>query len=628
MPKPLGKKGFYVSAPLIGATLFLVAAVLAATVAIENEARIQVARSADVLGKLQFMSQAILADSYDVLLQTKLETMTRDFLEKEHFDMDTQEDNWKHAIKSNLQDYYISDLGETLGLNLEAYAEAYSNVPGIDKCKPDRVGGYQSTPSAYDSDTNDGTIMVVASSYGERVQCDVDEPEGNLSVDILGRAYRVNIRVARLYDVVRWVIITAKGALNSGMGGVPEPIASWSSPRWVRIKKADNTLVDPQKAQLQGIMEDWDRIMKWLSDRIVSVSNNYIRSTSQVGICLKELSIEKEENERERELTDFDISCVKEAQNRNCMPFRLKITLGDTDCSKGGEPPENAPNPFYHLRDEGRWTTSCGVSNNCPPRFEEVMYQIMSPVESVCVDYFAYTDSVYPVCKKWEAKEKSVTIKGVAKDDHENYVVTGSDQTNFRFKDQHPTVEVDNVKKNRLRCDNEGEGELKANDIDIYKDNVRFLLENLVMNYGVAQTPGSSIKRWVDKGSAIRDLNEPALKEVYKNIYGQGFLPTPCFMRGIRPSERCKNPETQEKPRVEIWMDWDEIRANCINKVDELCQALYSEPSLTAVPDYTETFCKNLFPEKEDVAGGYGRLRCTGKGAGTYIEIGTGDSLF
>ncbi len=621
-----GKRGFYVSAPLLGATLFLVAAVLAATVAIENEARIQVARSADILGKLQFMSQAILADSYNVLLQTKLEVMTKDFLERGYFDIDTQENDWKQSVKSNLQSYYIDNLGETLGLDIAAYAKAYSNVPGIDKCWVGHAGDYQSTPTTYDSSTNDGSIMVMAASYGERIECDVREPEGHLSVDILGRAYRVNIRVAKLYDTARWVILTTKGALNSGITGVPEPVASWSSSRWIRIKKTDNIPVNPQDSQnLQAIIEDWSRIMKWLGDRIISISNNYLSSSGLVGISLRELDIEKEENGKERGLMDFDISCAGEKQYRNCMPFRLKITLGDADCSKGGEPVMYGSESFYHLAEENRWWIKCGASA-CPQEFNEIMYQILKPIESVCVDYFAYVDSVYPVCRKWIAKEKSLTIKGVVEDDHEDYLATGSEHTQFRFKDQQPNVDVTTTKKNRLRCDKEGIGELKENDINVYKNNVIILLENIIMKFGVARVPGSSLKRWVDKGSVIRDLDDPTLKQIYKNIYGQGVFPKICFMGGIASSDECKKPEMSEKPQIEIWVDWDETRENCINMVDKLCQTFYNDPSLTAVPEYTETFCRNLFPRKEDAVGGYGRLRCAGKGDGIYIEIGPGDT--
>ncbi len=619
MPKPLGKKGFYVSTPMVGTVLFLIAALIGATMMVENEARIQDSRSADVRGRHIFMTQAMLADSYDVLLQQTLEHLTAGFIREDYFDIDVREDNWQQSVKSNLIDHYIDELGDTLGLNVQAYAKAYENIPGIKECHVKRVGDYQSTPSAYNSESGDGTLMVISSSYGERIFCNASEPEGQIEVDIVGRPYRVSVRIPKLYDIIRWIIMTAKGAINSGHENIEEPIVSWESPRWLRVKAADNTLVDPSEGRLEEIISNWDGIMDWFSDRMISVANSHVRSIGHVGISLEDFLVEGDEGgTEERGLEDFDISCVEEYAHRDCMPFRLKIRLGDTDCSKGGEPPENTENPFYYPVGEEQ-VVRCG-GKSCPEVNDIIEKEIMRPFDSVCIFYHAYTDSVYPVCKRWQAKEKSVIFKGALKDDSRNYVVAGYNMTLFKFKDQHPDVDVSNVKEDRLTC------EMGTEEYDFYKDNVRRLLEGLTIKIGSRQVAGSPIRRWVDLGSSLERIEEQKLNEIYKNVYGQGVLPMPCFIKGVKPSLKCTSAEAEEKPRIEMEVDWEETRMNCINRINDLCQGLCGG---NALPDYTETFCKSLFPEREDVVGGYGRLMCDcNQPDGTFIEVGAGSSRF
>ena len=600
MPAPLGNRGFMMSAGLIGTVIFLLAAVVGITIAGENEARIEIARSSETTGKLQFIAEAIMADSYDVLLQSNLEIITTEFMGDE-YDINTEED-WQQSFKSNMISYYLDNLGEALGMNMQAYAEAYSVMPNVDKCVIDTVEGAQSNPTVTDSDEGDGTIKARGHSYGERIKCSSIDPPGEVIVDIAGRYYRLNLRIPHLYDVGKWVASTAKTALNSGIEamGIIEPIAGWESSKWHIVKKTDNTMEDASDASLEAIIVDWERKMLGFSDRILGVSNEYIKNSDTglgyVGISLTNFEVTGEADKYE--LNDFEVSCVADGVGayRNCMPFRLQIILGETECSIGTEP-ENSKNPFYSLKE---FSARCGVAS-CSQSIKEVLKEIIRPLGSVCVDYYAVTDSVYPVCKKWEGKARSVVMKGSVKDDNKDYTVLGQNQTEFNFKDQQPNILPNTISDHRLKC---ASGDA---DGEIYKDNARRLLEKMQIKIGLGSDVGTTLRRWVDKGSFMTPIDDENLIDIYKTIYGQGILPIPCFTFGAKEDSKCILPEWSERPKVEMTIDWDDTRSNCINKVNELCNAVCGG---TAIQSNTESFCASLFPD-DRVGGGKGNLKCS-----------------
>lgn len=604
---PLGRKGFYVATPLVGVVMFLIAALIAVTMGGENDIKIENARSSTDQDKLQFMSEAMKADSFDVLLQNNLEQLTGDFLEDEYFDVNTQE-TWRQSLRSNLVSYYLDRLGETLGLDVGAYAAAYSNLPSMRRCEVEKVAGGYSSPDVYDSEEGDGTIMVRGYSYGERIYCVSREPEGDIRVDITGRFYRINVRLPELYDLAKWVITKAKEGLNEGIEGAPQPLARWEGPRWFRVKKTDNTLADPGETGLESIIGEWETAMGWFAGRIKSVANEQFKEDNKVGVALEEFEI-LEEGEGEYDLEDFDVACENASIYRDCMPFRITATLGDTDCGLGmlGEPPENAENPFYAL-EPPRIRCDAGY---CPDTVVSVMEEVLRPVGSVCVQYYAASDAVYPVCKKWKAKAKSVLLKGRLSDDNERYVLAGSDEMPMRFKDQHSSVTVDDIRESRLTCDGDEEDE----DVKSYRDNVRKLLEKMRLKLGIAQITGSTEKRWADKGSYVEELDDPTLSDIYKTIYGKGILPLPCFTgeSGVRPLDDCGSEARESQPRIELTMDWGETRENCRSRADDICGGLCGG-SGTAVEEFKDTFCKGLFPERGTVLGGQGRIRCDCQG--------------
>ena len=165
------RKGFYVYSPVMGAVIFLIAAGMAYVMSQEHQVQTDLASASDFNGRLIFVSEAILADSFDNLLQHKLERFTIDFLDKDHLEINPDKD-WKANIRDDLVDYYKYGLGDTLGLQLETYVEAYGKISGMDGCSVNITSDeFYESPNVYESDEGDGTIKARALSLGKQIRC-------------------------------------------------------------------------------------------------------------------------------------------------------------------------------------------------------------------------------------------------------------------------------------------------------------------------------------------------------------------------------------------------------------------------------------------------------------------------
>ena len=628
---PRSKKGFYVATPLVGSVLFLTAAILAAALSSENDGRNAVARSSEYSGKLQFIGLATLADSYDVLLQNKLEGMTADFMKDDYFSINPDEQDWKQSFKSGMESYYVRTMGETLRVDIEAYGEAYGNMPGVDTCKVENRGEvFVHDLAVEDSGEGDSTVMARGSSFGEVLVCTSKDPEGTVVTDIYGRYYKISMRVPALYDVARWAMMTARAAINSGTSGIAEPVTKWEGPKWAIIKKADNLPVDPAAADLGGVISKWKELTTWLAGRLKDVVGNEARNRGYQGIAMTEFNVTAASG-NEYTLNDFEVACADDLSDRdqqsyrNCMPFRVSVVLGDKECG-GLEPPRSPsgqnPNPIYNLQ-TGSLAMKCG-DGPCPQGLVSVMSDVVKPLGSACLDYYGFVDSVYPVCKVWKAKPRSLVIKSAVEDDNKRYVRAGEESTVFKFKEELTDIGGGSVKGMRLTCDESNpdrSAEKADDDVSLYKSNVRIVLQNLDVKIGAGKDPNSAIVRWADKGSNLGQINDENLREVYRSIYGPNVLPTPCLGGTMRPSEKCSSPEMKEKPRVLIEVDWDETRAACMNRANDLCSALCG--GRAADDSSKDLFCRSVFPEADKHVGAKGRLVCSGGHdcEETYVEI-------
>ncbi len=615
---PPGRKGFYVSAPLLGTIIFLIAAVLAVLMAVENETMIRTATSSAGQDKLQFIASAIMADSYNVLLQHNLENLTGDFLDNEYNEVSTGEGDWKLGLRNKLVKYYSDSLGEALGVDVGAYAEAYSQMPTVSACTVVTVEGAYSDPSATDSPDGDGTLVVRGHSTGERINCSSREPDATIIVDITDRYYRVNVRLPDLYSLAKQVLGAAKGAMNSGSEGIDEPIAKWEGPRWAVVKISDNTLTSDERFSKTadfdlgaGLAAEWKNWMEYVSKQIRFIEEGKILSSGMVGMKIDEFNI-SEETGGEYELKDFEVSCIPQdaegsAEKRGCMPFKTTAYLGRGCATSEGEPIDGVES-FYYIKE---LKASCGGSS-CKPEVERILKEMAAPAGKVCIGFYDGLDPVLPVCKEWQAKAKAALMKGALKDDNPKYVLEGRDMTVFKFQDMQYNIDSARVKDARLKCNEGGADEAS------YKANVKSLMASLKLKIGAVKVSATS-ERWGDKNTPIVEPVDGNLKSMYESVFEKGGTPAVCYYGGVSDGVTTKPGCSQDsrKPSINLNFDWSEARGACRSKVDELCNALCGGG---AESTHSETFCKGMFPEG-GYSGGKGMIKCTGCGKETEIRV-------
>lgn len=598
----LGKKGFYVATPVIGAIIFLISALIASNMLTENNIRIEVARGSTNQDRLEFMSQAIVADSYDVILQLNLEQLTTQFIENEYHAIDADSDeSWRYTFKNNMLKYFEVELGESLGMNIEAYKKAYENTPGIEYCKVGSEGGY-SRPDIDDTIENDGTIQVRAESYGESIVCVASEPPAELKIDILGRAYRINIRAKKLYEKAKEILILTETAIRQGTADIREPVAEWQGSRWAPVSKIDNTITDDGRVGLQNIIDASERSWIIETTRVINDVKRIMGEQTTEGIQISELEILNEDG-LGYDVGDLDISCVEDSSRtlRNCMPYKVRTVIGDSNCMGGGSPLGSETDEFLKLKN---LDMRCD-GNVCPPEAMNTMKDILRPLDSLCADYYANVDAVVPVCKKWEGKGRSLEIRGVIEDNDRRYTTTGKETNYLKFKDHQPNTNTDEIKKSRLTC------QMFTDDDDTYYDNVRAILENLRIRIGNKRE--ANLYRWTDIGSSISNVGDQ-LKEIYEDIYGLGTLPIPCFISGVAGKEGCRE---VERPKIELELDWAGVKQNCIDGATDLCRGICGG---TVNERYKEGFCNSLFPSA-GTSIGEGVISCMGGNSCEDVKI-------
>lgn len=587
------KRGFYVYSPVMGAVIFLIAAGMAYVISQEHQVQADLASASDFNGRLIFVSEAILADSFDNLLQHKLERFTIDFLDHDYLDIIPDRD-WKSNLRDDLVDYYKYGLGDTLGLQLETYVEAYGKIAGMDGCSVNITSEeFYESSNVYESDEGDGTIKARTLSLGRQIRCKSKDPPGETVVDILGRYYRINVRVASLFGVGRFAVQKAKEAMNHGIEYMnnQDPIATWESGRWMKVDLLSNKVTEGDIA-MTGLIDSWVNIMEqWFSKGIMGVTNSEAEAQGFLGIKMESFEIEAEDGEYD--IDDFEVSCVADEEFRNCMPNLVVITIGEEECSSGIEP--KGGNPYYRM-------TSKVVTDGKGyiPEVDAIWKRVFSPLQNVCIEY-AGLDRVWEVCKRWEAKPKSVVFKGEVNDDNVEYMPTESEDISFKFKNLHSNVYTDEIEDQRIQC---GEG---GRDYGIAEENMDNLLRNLFIMVGSSEGPGLSL--WIDKGSKISSIDGGGLKDVYKDMVEVGYLPKVWFRGGVEKAKDFDESKYGSKPLIQPKIIWEPVWRRCKDPktLDELCSALGAGTHLE------DTFCDDLFNPRGGSGGSRGTLRCTGR---------------
>ena len=603
MPKVPSKKGMFSATPFLGAIIFLIVAGIAVVIVGENEARLEIARSTYANGRLQFIAQSIMADSYNVLLQRSLEEGTIDFMKKE-YNINTQE-GWEDGLRQSLASHYAKTMGDDLGVDLEAYGIAYKNIPNVKDCTVESVAEGFALPSVEASWSEEPTLVAQTVSFGQKITCVGREPPRSVSVDIVGRRYNIDIRLPKLYEVATKLIEKAKAAIN-GQGeslGITEPVAEFKSSKWVLVKTTDNLPSDPSYGGLENIVTNWKGVASGFASRFKTYARDFIANDmNEEAITLSEFLVVGEDG-KELILENFEVACKGgDIDMRNCIPFRIDAVIGNGGCP-WGEAPENKNNPVHSVKS---FNPRCD-DKSCASAATEALKKMVAPLGNLCINYYASADSVYAACKAWIAKPRSIELKGTLSDTE--YTVGDNEITEFKFTDEHSNVRTQTLSETRLTCREGTEGS------EVYKDNVGRVLEKVVIKIGAAKGKLSERVRWEDKGSVVSQISNAQLVQIYEETYGKDTKPIVCFddNSGVESDPTCESADYLNKPRIELSVDWSAARTECNVRANDLCSALGGGSVKSSAS--AQSFCKSLFPEisagEKLVSGGKGVLQCS-----------------
>ena len=622
------KKGFYASAPLMGAIIFLIAASVAFFFHNESLAQTDLARAGAIQTTLLFISQAILADSYNALLQSEFEHLTTEFLEGEDGEshLINPGGNWKSNLGDELIRKYGTSLKSGIGADATLYVDAYNDYSGIDYCAvvSSEVVSPLFLQSVFESEEDDGTIKTRAYSFGESVECIANDPQGRTKVEIRGRYYQIDIRVIGLFEVAKFSIVKAKETLDHGADIFDAGIkARWSSPRWYSVNDFSNTIReaapdDEEAIEMEGLIEAWEKAAKTFSSLIKKSAKNEANKKFK-GIVLGDFNVKVNHrgpySDEEYDIKDFRVACSKDnaGEYRNCMPEFTHIILGDEKCENGGVPLHTGSRPYYKVKGEHRGSGGGELRGD----ITLFLTRIFKPLGYACYDI--ERSDPRGVCRKWETKPGDVGFEGTVTDDAERYTPSGADKISFNFMGQYPNVNTADITENLLDCrDRYAFG--GENDKELWENNMKELLGGLEIDVVTVEQKG--LWGWVDQNSKINgDSLETRLKNIYNDVVARvresaSFVPVVEFETG---RGGIKNKEDIEVgiPRVKIWISWDAVLGKCegVRDIrggkgeadllcDTLCDSRIKGTSGSVETGKKKEFCRNLVDK------GFGRLEC------------------
>ncbi|MBN2517596.1 MAG: hypothetical protein JXB14_02005 [Candidatus Altiarchaeota archaeon] len=586
----------------MGALIFLISASVAFFFHNESLAQIDLSRAENTQSTLIFISQAILADSYNTLLQSEFEKLTLEFLEatdtEPHYVNPTGD--WKENLADGLAKKYGSGMKSGIGADASLYAHAYSEYAGIDYCD------VKSSPSVaplflhtvFESEKNDGTIKAKAYSYGESVECVSRDPEGRTEVEILGKYYQIDIRLIGLFDMAKFSVIKARDGLDYGSDFLPDaPTAHWKSSKWYRVDAVQNKVFLPLGAtrreepySMGELVKDWVAKAETFSRLLIQKTMQEAQLRNYRDMYLDSFTVRAEDGNYD--IGDFEVSCVRDENgiSGNCMPDFTYIVIGDKECMDGGKRlHENVP--YYKV--EGSHKAKSG-STTTKGYIEEFLTDILSPLGYACyyIDRLSYAAEV---CNEWEAKPIAAVFEGSVVDGDPSYNPGASSQATFNFVGRSPSVKTDDIRGNVLKCSSGGY------EKGIWESNIRELLSGLELK--VKSQKSGSFYTWTNDGSKINDgvLGE-RLKSMYNNVIAEAkeqtsFVPVVEFEGGSRIENTEK---VSDVPTARVDVEWSEVLARCIGevgkpKVDILCTKLCSGSGYTTgIAKERRQFCEDL----------------------------------
>jgi len=552
-PKSLRKnrKGFF-SAPLVGAIMFLIAASVVVYMNNENASQISLARSSESHNQMFFIAQAIRADAFRTLIQNAADKGTVEFLTKEGGHRVGEVDFSRSDMSRGLGEKMGEISNPLFGADLfKVYSDAYSYHTM--RCNPVASRGY-STDSSRISNIlvrKDGTFTVDLSALSHNINCVSSEPPGEVTINVVGSTFEVDIRVPRFYDIVQRAFQTAKTEIVKDEYAGESTSDKWyevNSKRSNTIKTDGDGLPDP----MNKLFDSWNRV----------IDNQFKNAVRREALQGKdrywdlELSVKKA-NDRDEFVpddvmgTDFVVVCEGGEDYKNCRPDEVTMDIGDSGCGDGIEFNKNIE-------------VETGDS-----KLQGEISEIFEPLKHGCIIHQSSTE----VCRKWSGKPRRVSFSSELTDRNPKYIPEFVDpkelKASFEYSrdvDAIPTLTVSKWDRDLLNCGYGGNNENQY----LAKENAKKIAEGVefwLRHYGRGWKPPDS--NLVE----VKIAGDTNLEKIYQDTHNTKEIMT-LKVGGQSPSTRDYRPYYSQ---LNVNVKWDEAIEKCKEVFKDKDNVLCSE---------------------------------------------------
>jgi|GEM_PF-2750670 len=597
MPFRSNRKGFYAVTPLIGTIMFTLAAGMALLIASESDAAVDLASASDIQGRLLFISEAILTDSFNNLIQNELERLTIDFLANgQEIELDPELD-WRANFKDALERKIRNEMGEALGIDLEAYSKAYRNLPGMGGCEVVRRGETYMFPTVSASPEDDGTVINRVFSFGEQINCTSIDPPGETLVDIYGKYYHMNVRVIRMLQIASEAIRNAEAVISGVATDIvsgQEIVGTMSSSRWMRVVSDLDNSIHPafEGAGMQQLMDDWKAKGEFLEGRIKEAIRQQFFSPENAGLTLE--SLQTSGLAGNLTINDFDVACVGDETVKNCASRDIEILLGEPDCASRGMVNLNLGGPFFDvgINDIAVLEGFTPVRTTLKAENNLLKKELFGVLGYVCIDLDTTVYSGgYGVCKEWEGRPSEMTFTGTVSDDNPKYVPGANDKISFNFRSKEFRF---GETEEKLQCKKAGEGQER------FKSYLSIMLGYLKIGFAYDQVSGSWRDR--DSGFTPEGPEDEWMFDIYRDTSQGNKLPVVDFdQRNSNVASAVPQGIQESDWKVGISIAWNGFMSKCTDpeysrrRCDLHCRSIYGDSSRAIrQPSNVQTYCESI----------------------------------
>jgi hypothetical protein len=624
---PFNKKGFYATTPLVGTLIFVIAAAIAILFTTENTTQIDLATSSDAHGKMIFVGEAILADSFTNLMQKEVEKIVVDFISGDEPVNINPGKSWENNLRDVLVNRIKTDMDEDMEGILEAYSDAYTGLPGHVRCRTENTESSKMLPSFDEIPDGDGTIWVRAFTFGKNINCTSEDPPSTTIVNFWDREYMINVRIINLFKAAVAVIDMAIDAIDNpnmakATNGEVYIRGEMSSSKWKNVEEGNNKIVkEDSDNQMQLLIDDWFEKVKFLKQRITNILP--AEQTIFADFILGGFSAGFDES---KGIDAFRVSCLQtgDSHTRSCASKYFSLLLGNKACSDTSWQvylPLHLHDPFfrivefsarYYIENEAGSTRKMGIQYS--RQVDLLMRSIFSNLGYACVNMDETVKyGAYGVCKEWAGVPEEIKFNGSIIDSNPEFNPTTSDSIGFNFVSTYSPLGY------------AGEG-LECTDLETGRNEMSTYLTNLFSILEVKIGYTAQVGKWKDLGSSLvetkADSGDTWILDMFRDTAKGAPLPLVEF-NGDAPSYIKPAHESQyygNERIVKTSIDWSSFTEACKNTrfINDLCTTV-CESNPKSIASNIANFCGSI--AETGTTGSSGMLQCKCSGGDRYLSM-------